>query len=122
YGLLNVELLETTGDYDSINGYLWQLGKGSITFELRTDMTNLDLKRLLVPLDHSSYRPFRVEYFQQKSGKWRLVDRGTKLVLDRELQDALTVNHTLLLRFSNDGPSRLSLPVPFFQVEGVRKW
>lgn len=122
YGLLNVDLLETTGDYDSINGYLWQLGKGSITFELRTDMTNLDLKRLLVPLDHSSYRPFRVEYFQQKSGKWRLVDRGTKLVLDRELQDALTVNHTLLLRFSNDGPSRLSLPVPFFQVEGVRKW
>ncbi|MGV3136742.1 hypothetical protein ACEF06_09800 [Brevibacillus agri] len=122
YGLLNAELFEASGDYESNSGYLWQLGKGSITFELRTDATNLELKRLLVPLDHSSYRPFRIEYFHQKSGKWRTVEHGTKLVLEQELQDALTANRTLLLRFSNSTVSRLSLPTPFFQVEGVRKW
>ncbi|MGN7470434.1 hypothetical protein [Brevibacillus sp. SAFN-007a] len=122
YGLLQAELMEATGDYESNTGYLWQLGKGSMTFELRTDTANLELKRLLVPLDHSSYRPFRIEYFHRKSGKWQTVDRGTKLVLEEELPDALTANRTLLLRFSNGTASRLSLPTPFFQVEGVRTW
>lgn len=122
YGLLNAVLSEASGDYETNTGYLWQLGKGSITFELETDATNLELKRLLVPLDHSSFRPFHIEYFHQKSGKWRTVDRGTKLVLAQELHDALTANRTLLLRFTNSTATRLTLPTPFFQVEGVRKW
>lgn len=121
YGTLDSDMMEVTGDFDS-SGYIWQLGKGSITFELRTDKTGLDLKRITVPLNHSSFKPFRVEYFQQKSGKWIPVERGTRLVLDDEIQQVLTPNQTLLLRFSHNGASRLALPEPIFQVEGVRKW
>ncbi|MGG4453868.1 hypothetical protein [Brevibacillus porteri] len=121
YGLLDAEMYEMTGDFDS-TGYIWQLGKGSITFELRTDKAALNIKRIIVPLNHSSFKPFRIEYFHQKSGRWIPVERGRRLVLDKELQQILTPNQTLLLRFSHNGTSRLALPEPIFQVEGVRKW
>lgn len=123
YGLLGVVVQETTGDYDANSAYLWQLGKGSITFELRAGSAQMDMKRLIVPLDHSSFRPFKMEYFNQKSGKWLPIERGTRLILEKDLLEALTPDKSLLLRFSHDGATRLSLPTPFFQVEGrERKW
>lgn len=123
YGLLDVSIQETTGDFDSSSAYLWELGKGSITFALGAGDADVDLKRLIVPLDHSSFRPFKIEMFHQKSGKWKLLGRGERLVLDKELQDTLTPQKKLLIRVSHDGKQRLSLPMPFFQVEGVeRKW
>ncbi|KMZ40594.1 MULTISPECIES: hypothetical protein [Bacillales] len=121
YGLLDAEMYETTGDFDN-TGYIWQIGKGSITFELRADKAAINMKRITVPLNHSSFKPFRIEYFHQKSGRWIPVERGTRLVLDKELQQVLTPNQSLLLRFSHNGTSRLALPEPIFQVEGVRKW
>lgn len=121
YGVLDANMLEVTGDYDS-SGFIWQLGKGTISFELRTDQAGVDLKRITIPLNHSSYKPFRVEYFHQKSGRWIAVEPGTKLVLDDEIEQVLTPNQTVLVRFTHDGAARLALPEPLFQVEGVRKW
>ncbi|WP_312115798.1 hypothetical protein [Brevibacillus reuszeri] len=123
YGLLGVYVNETVGEYDSSGPNLWQLGKGSITFELKAGNAQMELERLIVPLDHSSFRPFKIEYFHQKSGRWVPVERAARLVLDHDLQDALTPQQSLLLRFSHNGTTRLSLPTPFFQAEGSeRKW
>lgn len=118
YGLLDVMVQDTTGDYDSKSAYLWELGKGSITFELEAGEARLNLERVIVPLEHSSFRPFRMEVFEQKTGRWLPLERGKRLVLDKQLAQMLTPRGTLLLRFSNDGAPRLTLPTPFFQVEG----
>lgn len=123
YGLLGVYINETVGEYDSSGPNLWQLGKGSITFELKAGNAQMEMERLIVPLDHSPFRPFKIEYFHQKSGRWLPVERASRLVLEKDLEDVLTPQQSLLLRFSNDGTTRLSMPTPFFQVEGSeRKW
>ncbi|QRG65345.1 hypothetical protein [Brevibacillus choshinensis] len=123
YGLLDVVVRETSGDYDSNSAYLWELGKGSITFELEAGEAKLDLERVIVPLEHSSFRPFRIEVFEQKTGRWLPLERGKRLMLDKELAQMLTPRGTLLLRFSHDGTPRLTLPTPFYQVEGrERTW
>ncbi|MED4582215.1 hypothetical protein P9578_05385 [Brevibacillus choshinensis] len=123
YGLLDVNIQETSGDYDSKSAYLWELGKGSITFELKAGEAELSLERLIVPLEHSSFRPFQIEVFQQKTGRWLALERGKRLVLDEDLAEMLTPKGTLLLRFSHSGTPRLTLPTPFFQVEGrERTW
>lgn len=124
YGLLDVSVQETSGDVDAKSAYLWELGRGSITFELNADDARLDLERLIVPLEHSSFRPFQIEIFRQKYGKWTSLGRGEKLVLDKgQLEDTLTPRGTVLLRFSHSGTPRLTLPTPFFQVEGrERTW
>lgn len=123
YGMLPVDVYETAGDFGTKSPYLWEMGKGSITFELKAGEAQVKLDRLTVMLDHSSYRPFQIEVFHQKSGKWKALRRGQRLVLEGNLAEYLTPKGSLLLRFSHSGTERLSLPMPFFQAEGSeRKW
>lgn len=118
YGLLGISVSDTSGDVDSNSPYLWELGKGSITFELDAAGTGLKVERLTVPLDHSSFRPFHIEVFSQRTGKWIALKRGERLVVDKQLQEMMTPRGTLLLRFTHHASPRLTLPTPFFQVEG----
>lgn len=123
YGLLEVNVQEATGDYDTKSAYLLELGKGSAVFELKVGEAQVSLKRIIVPLDHSSFRPFQTEVFHQKTGKWKQLGRGERLVLDHDLLEYLTSKETILLRFSHNGKQRMTLPTPFFQVEGSgRTW
>jgi len=65
------------------------------------ERSQLNLERLIVPLEHSSFRPFRAEVYEQKTGRWLALERGQRPVADTELGDMLTQRGTLLLRFSH---------------------
>lgn len=118
YGLLGVDMHESTGELESKSPYLWELAKGSVTFSLKLGQARNHAERLIVPLDHSSFRPFQKAIFHQKSGQWKPLPRDKRLVLEADLSEYLTPDGTVLLRFSHPGVQRLSLPMPFFQVEG----
>jgi hypothetical protein len=118
YGMLGVDMHESTGELDSKSPYLWELAKGSVTFSLKLGQARNHAERLIVPLDHSSFRPFQKAIFHQKSGQWRSLPRDKRLVLEADLSEYLTPDGTVLIRFSHPGAQRLSLPMPFFQVEG----
>mgnify|MGYP001770256712 FL=1 len=118
YGLLDVSIQESTGELEPKSPYLWDVAKGSVTFSLKLGQARHHAERLIVPLDHSSFRPFQKAIFHQKSGQWKPLPRDKRLVLEADLSEYLTPDGTVLLRFSHPGAKRLSLPIPFFQVEG----
>jgi len=121
YGLLPVHVWNTDGTLEGRSPMLWELSKGSVTFGLPVDQIREDIKRITVPLDHSSYRPFKREVFHAKSGRWQVLPREARLELTGKISEYINRDGVLLLRFTNTADQRISLPAPFFQVEGEEK-
>jgi hypothetical protein len=121
YGTTGVSLLEQKGFVEMSTPYMYDLIKGEATFALAINQTNIDVTRVEIPLDQSPYRPFVKEIFHSKSGKWRRLDREERVILAKEIGEYLNMEGQILIRFSNPTNQRLSLPQPYFQVEGVEK-
>ncbi|QQE76283.1 hypothetical protein KDJ56_10370 [Brevibacillus composti] len=121
YGMLRVNILETKGDLDVNPSGLWEISKGSVTFSLELGQAINVAERIVVPLDHSMYRPFVKEVFHQKSGKWKTLDREKRLVLGEELREYLTPEGAIQIRLSHPGEERLAFSMPYFQVEGKER-
>ncbi len=121
YGLLPVNVIGSEGFFDNRATNLWELGKGSVTFALGLGQVPHSIDRVAVPLDHSSYRPFKREIFHAKSGKWEELQREQSVVLSRNVSEYVNRDGNILIRFTNTSEQRISLPTPFFQVEGEEK-
>ncbi|USG68092.1 hypothetical protein NDK47_12745 [Brevibacillus ruminantium] len=121
FGMLSVNFHEAKGDIDSNRYGLWEISKGSVTFALQMGRAINFADRVIVPLDHSMFRPFQKEVFHQKSGKWKPIKREQRLILGSEFHEYLTPEGAILIRFSNPAEQRLSFSMPFFQVEGKER-
>lgn len=119
YGTLPVHIVNQEGNLDSRYPNIWDIAKGSVTFGLQVD-TTLQIKRLEVPLEQSPYRPFKKEVFHAQSGQWRELQRDERLTIT-SVAEYVNRDGMILIRFTNETEQRLSLPQPFFQVEGVEK-
>lgn len=120
YGTLPIDETKDVGDVTYRDG-LWILEKGSITFTLAVNRAPFQPSKVEIPLDQSVYRPFKKEIYRVKSGKWEQIDNEKPLSLEKNLKEYLTTDGKLMIRFSNDDNAPLSMPEPFFQVEGVEQ-
>ncbi|MGD8191190.1 hypothetical protein ACQCN2_14520 [Brevibacillus ginsengisoli] len=102
------------------NGY-WEFGRGSVTFHLQLDSCNLVVKRVVIPFDQTPYRPLLKEIHNIKANKWEKLDRSQRVVLDDRLTDYLNSDGNLEVRLTNESAQRLSVPTPYFAVEGEEK-
>ncbi|MET3288700.1 UNVERIFIED_CONTAM: hypothetical protein ABID98_001270 [Brevibacillus sp. OAP136] len=118
YGTLPIDDTKVTGNVNYRDG-LWVLEKGSVTFTLAVNRAPFTPKKVEIPFDQSVYHPFKKEIYRAKAGKWEELNKEKPLSLEQQLSDYLTIEGKLLIRFSNDTNSPLSMPEPFFQVEGV---
>jgi len=119
YGTLPVHVVNQDGNLDSRYPNIWDLSKGSVTFGLQMD-SSLRINRLEVPLEQSPYRPFKKEVFHAQSGQWRELKRDEHLTIT-QVAEYVNRDGMILIRFTNETEQRLSLPQPFFQVEGEEK-
>lgn len=118
YGTLAVNVAGTEGLFESKSVNLYELAKGSVTFALSVEQPDLQLERVLIPLDQSPYRPFKKELFHVKTGQWEKLEREQGVDLQGNIKEYINRNGSILIRFTNPSDQRLSLPQPFFQVEG----
>lgn len=121
YGTMNVSLQDQKGNVEAKSPNIFELIKGEATFALSINQAKVDATRVEIPLDQSPYRPFKKEIYHSRSGAWKTLGRAERVILTRELNDYVTQDGQILLRFSNPSDQRLSLPQPYFQVEGVEK-
>jgi hypothetical protein len=118
YGLLSTNVESTEGIFDAKSPGLYEIAKGSVTFGLQVAQPNVKAERVQIPLEQSPYRPFRKEIFHAKSGQWKELGREQGVDLQAELHEYVNRDGKILIRFSNPTEQRLSLPEPFFQMEG----
>jgi hypothetical protein len=121
YGLLPVHVVATEGSLEGRSPYLWELGKGSVTYGLAAGQVHSAIKRVTVPVDHSSFRPFKREIYHAKSGQWKELPREQRVELSGNVGEYINRDGMILIRFTNTTEQRISLPTPFFQVEGEEK-
>jgi hypothetical protein len=95
--------------------------KGTITYELAVGKADLQVKRVEIPLDLSPYRPFEKAILDVKRGMWQPLDRSQRVILEENLPQYLGPDGTIQIRFNNPTDQRLSMPLPFFQVEGEER-
>ncbi|MGO0061548.1 hypothetical protein ACTID9_16250 [Brevibacillus fluminis] len=118
YGTLPIDDTKDAGNVNYRDG-MWVLEKGSLTFTLAVNRAPFTPEKVEIPFDQSVYHPFKKAIFRAKTGKWEELDKDQPLTLEQNLNDYLTIDGKLLIRFSNDTNTPLSMPEPFFQVEGV---
>ncbi|GAA4701873.1 hypothetical protein [Brevibacillus fulvus] len=120
YGLLEVSVASTEGNFDYTSQNTIALSKGSVTFALHVSQPGLRVKTVEIPLDESPYRIFKKEIFNTKTGKWQEIGRDNGITLTDDLHEYLNTEGNILIRLSNPAEERLILPQPYFQVEGEK--
>ncbi|HZG18167.1 MAG TPA: hypothetical protein VE710_24635 [Candidatus Bathyarchaeia archaeon] len=121
YGTNNVFLMDQKGNVESNTPNMYDIIKGEATFALSLNQANINVTRVEIPLDQSPYRPFKKEIYHSKSGTWKPLGREERVQLTTELDEYLNEEGRILIRFSNPTDQRLTLPQPYFQVEGVEQ-
>lgn len=120
-GTLEASAIQMDGVVNNTGTNAWELGKGTITFHLQLGSADLQVKRVVIPLDQSPYRPFDKEIHNMKTKQWEKLGREQRVTLDQTLGDYLNSDGNIELRFKNPTNQRLSLPAPYFTVEGEEK-
>ncbi|WP_134687318.1 hypothetical protein [Brevibacillus migulae] len=121
YGTNNVFLIDQKGNVESNTPNMFDIIRGEATFALSLNQANLRVTRVEIPLDQSPYRPFKKEIYHSKSGTWQPLGREERVQLTEKLTEYVNEEGRILIRFSNPTDQRLSLPQPYFQVEGVEQ-
>jgi hypothetical protein len=121
YGLLGVDVYQGSGDFERKSRNLGELGKGTVTFALKVGHLSGTIDRVTVPLDLAPFRPFHKEIYHARSGQWKNLERDQRIELRENVREYINRDGVILIRFTNPGHQRISLPMPFFQVEGEEK-
>ncbi len=109
---------KTEGMTERIAPNLYAVRRGSITFALPATLAEGKATRMEIPLEAAPYRPFEKEIYHAKSGAWKPLPREQRVVLTGDLSEYVNRDGQVLIRFRNNTDQRLSLPTPFFQIEG----
>ncbi|MGE5703130.1 MAG: hypothetical protein ACM32O_11415 [Clostridia bacterium] len=117
YGTLAADTVKDVGNV-YYRDDMWEIENGSLTFSLAVNRAPIHVTKVEIPLDQSVYRPFTKEIFHAKSARWQPIEGDKPLILEQGLDEYLTGEGKLLIRFSNPENTALSMPEPYFQVEG----
>lgn len=120
-GTLAAQMTQNEGNVNSTYAYIWEFGRGSATFVLEVARAGIDVKRVVIPLEQAPYRPFTKEIHNFKTKKWEKLGREERVVLDERLADYLNKEGSIEIRVTNETNQRLSMPTPYFTVEGEEK-
>lgn len=121
FGSLPARIGEASGKWEPVqNGY--QLNNGFLNIALKVRPEQFLAEKVEIPINEAPYRPFTIKIFNVKKNEWESVEQTKPLFLIREqLQNYLTPQGELIIRFINPTESRLILPIPYFQSEGVNE-
>jgi hypothetical protein len=121
YGSLPARVDEASGKWEQVpNGF--QLDNGFVNLALKVQPEQFLAEKVEIPVDEASYQPFKIKLYNVKKNEWKPVDQMKPLVLKGEqLQNCLNPQGELMVRFVNPTDSKLILPFPYFQSEGVNE-
>ncbi|MGC5323864.1 hypothetical protein [Brevibacillus sp. SYSU BS000544] len=121
FGTLQVEAIREEGMTSRMGAFQWEVGKGSVTFRLYASPMDLAVTKIEIPLDYAPYRPFDKEIRNVKTNSWEKVNREKRIILDKNVSDYINKDGFVEIRLSNTTNQRLSMPMPFFAVEGEER-
>jgi hypothetical protein len=121
FGSLPARIGEASGKWEPVqNGY--QLDNGFLNIALKVQPEQFLAEKVEIPINEAPYRPFTIKLYNVKKNEWESVEQTKPLLLIREqLHNYLTPQGELIIRFINPTESRLILPIPYFQSEGVNE-
>jgi hypothetical protein len=121
FGSLPARIGEASGKWEPVqNGY--QLNNGFLNIALKVQPEQFLAEKVEIPINEAPYQPFTIKLFNVKKNEWEPVEQTKPLFLIREqLQNYLTPQGELIIRFINPTECRLILPIPYFQSEGVNE-
>jgi hypothetical protein len=102
----------------------WQIQKGSINFALKVEKTNqIDIKKVEIPLNETPYEPFEKQIYNVKTDQWESI-QGKALchIGQDQLAHYVTTGGEIVIRLINPTEQKWIAPIPYFQVEGVKKY